>query len=74
MRISRSKPKPIRRIKEKMQLTIPPEITRALKLDVGSFVEFSIKDGKILLEPIRLPGDNPEREAEMLAAVGRSRS
>ena len=57
-----------------MQLTIPPEITRALKLDVGSFVEFTIKDGKILLEPIRLPGDNPEREAEMLAAVGRSRS
>ena len=57
-----------------MQLTIPPEITRALKLDVGSFVEFSIKDGKILLEPIRLPGDNPEREAEMLAALGRSRS
>jgi len=57
-----------------MQLTIPPEITRALKLDVGSFVEFSVKDGKIVLEPIRLPGENPGREAEMLAAVGRSRS
>ena len=57
-----------------MQLTVPPEIARALKLDVGSFVEFSIKDGKILLEPIRLPGENPEREAEILAALGRSRS
>jgi bifunctional DNA-binding transcriptional regulator/antitoxin component of YhaV-PrlF toxin-antitoxin module len=57
-----------------MQLTIPPEIARNLKLDVGSFMEFSIKDGKILLEPIRLPGENPEREAEILAAVARSRS
>jgi hypothetical protein len=37
-------------------------------------VEFSIKDGKILLEPIRLPGENPAREAEILAAVARSRS
>jgi bifunctional DNA-binding transcriptional regulator/antitoxin component of YhaV-PrlF toxin-antitoxin module len=71
---SRSKTKPIRRLKEKMQLTIPPEITRALKLDVGSFVEFSIKDCKIVLEPISLPGKNPEREAEILAALGRSRS
>ena len=56
-----------------MRLTIPPEITRALKLDVGSFMEFSVKDGKMLLEPIRLPGENPSREAEMLAAIGRSR-
>jgi bifunctional DNA-binding transcriptional regulator/antitoxin component of YhaV-PrlF toxin-antitoxin module len=71
---SRLKTKPIRRIKQKMQLTIPPEIARALKLDVGSFLECSIKDGKIMLEPIRLAGENPEREAEFLAALGRSRS
>ena len=57
-----------------MQLTIPPEIARALKPDVGSFLECSIKDGKIMLEPIRLAGENPEREAEFLAALGRSRS
>jgi bifunctional DNA-binding transcriptional regulator/antitoxin component of YhaV-PrlF toxin-antitoxin module len=71
---SRLNIKPIGRIKRKMQLTIPAVILRALKLDVGSFIEFSIKDGKLLLEPIRLPGENPEREAEMLAAFSRSRS
>jgi hypothetical protein len=32
-----------------------------------------VKDGKMLLEPIELPGENPSREAEMLAAIGRSR-
>jgi bifunctional DNA-binding transcriptional regulator/antitoxin component of YhaV-PrlF toxin-antitoxin module len=71
---NRLKIKPIGRIKAKMQLTIPPKIIRALKLDVGAFLEFSIKDGKIVLEPIRLPGENPEREAEVMAAIGRSRS
>jgi bifunctional DNA-binding transcriptional regulator/antitoxin component of YhaV-PrlF toxin-antitoxin module len=71
---SRLKTKPIRRIKQKMQLTIPPEIARALKLDVGSFVECSIKDAKILLEPVRLAGENPLQEAEFLAALGRIRS
>ena len=70
----RLKIKPIGRIKQKMQLTIPTAIARALKLDVGAFIEFSIKDGKMLLEPIQLTGENPGREAEMLAAVGRRRS
>jgi len=56
-----------------MQLTIPPEIAAVLKLDVGSFMEFSVKDGKMLLELIELPGENPSREAETLAAIGRSR-
>jgi AbrB family looped-hinge helix DNA binding protein len=74
MRKHRLKTKPIRRIKEKMQLTIPPEIARALQLDVGSFVEFSVKDGKMILEPITLPGENPELEAELLGALSRSRS
>ena len=32
-------------------------------------MEFSVKDGKMLLEPFRLSGENPSREAEMLAAM-----
>jgi AbrB family looped-hinge helix DNA binding protein len=45
---------PIVRIKRKMQVTIPAKIARALKLDEGSFLELSIKEGIILLTPIHL--------------------
>jgi AbrB family looped-hinge helix DNA binding protein len=67
------KTKPVVVIKQKMQVTIPKKIVRMLKLDVGSFLELSIVEDRILLEPIHLAGDDPGFETSFLTSLTRRR-
>src|SRR3954451_651566 len=55
-----------------MQLTIPPEIATALKLDVGSFMEFSVKDRVGAKMPLPgLGGAAAERYGATPSSAGR---
>jgi AbrB family looped-hinge helix DNA binding protein len=45
---------PIVRIRRKAQVTIPVQILKTLHLDEGSYVQLSVEEGRIILEPIEL--------------------
>jgi AbrB family looped-hinge helix DNA binding protein len=62
---------PIVRIRRKAQVTLPAKILKLLKLDEGSFLEASIKNGEIVLAPVRHKATISG--GEYIAALGRVR-
>jgi AbrB family looped-hinge helix DNA binding protein len=52
------------RLRPRGQLTIPSELRRRLKIDADSFLQLTVKEGKIEIRPLRLTAEEevPLRE------------
>jgi AbrB family looped-hinge helix DNA binding protein len=52
------------RLRPRGQLTIPLELRRRLKIDADSFLQLTVKEGKIEIRPLRLTAEEevPLRE------------
>ena len=55
-------------LREKRQLTLPPEISAALDLAPGDSVEITLEDGRAIIEPSRKAALNALRELQKAIA------
>ena len=60
------------RVHRAAQITLPPDIREAARLEEGDYLEAEVTEtGAILLKPVSIAGrePTPEQEAEILAVV-----
>ncbi len=55
-------------LREKRQMTLPPEVSEALGLRPGDSIEITVEDGKAILEPSRRAALNALREVQKAIA------
>lgn len=47
----------IRRVNERNQVTIPPDVLEKLSVEPGDYIEISSENGEVTLKPVRIAGD-----------------
>lgn len=52
------------KIKDRSQITLPPDIRKALNVDVGDYLETEVVEGGVLLKPVAVVERTKERRAK----------
>lgn len=60
------------RIKDRAQITLPPEVRKALNVGVGDYLETELVEGGILLKPVEVVDRSPARVALAKFLAGRT--